>query len=500
MSLPPAVQKHLQRENLGAGGVACLSFDSDWRLTARSGAVRELGLDGDNQDVLERQFRELCHGQSPTRGGRVPQVNLGNGHYADLHLVGEEQCFHVAVVDVSERLLEEQALQQRAQENKLRSYQQGRQLRELRQQLLLVEAERDAARAQVLELAMQAELQGQRLQGALDRVDSEVRRLLQLEPGQGGRQRAELLLEQALAQIGHLSDDARQALARLVPQAPIVADSENEELDIDQLAAELFRGLRRLIREQGVKLDLRTHRRSADPLRFATGSVLQTCQLALWQTILRSPGGDIASILRWDGQFLQLQIESSAADFEPALADALWDQKLPADDAGPGAMVLFALGRVLHRHGGRALAQPLPQGLRLLVSLPARVMQESGGDITAPNFRGPVWLFSADKVYGAEMLAEFGARGVDLRQHEVDERELRHALEAAPPAILFDLDVNPEAAVLAFKLRVRGFAGALIALGGPDPKGSALSATWRMHLPRSASAKELLRMLSLQAS
>ena len=42
---------------------------------------------------------------------------------------------------------------------------------------------------------MQAELQGQRLQGALDRVDSEVRRLLQLEPGQGGRQRAEQLCE-----------------------------------------------------------------------------------------------------------------------------------------------------------------------------------------------------------------------------------------------------------------------------------------------------------------
>lgn len=499
MKLPESVQRHLQRENLGSAGVACLSFDAQWRLQQRSGAIEALGLEAPDE-VLERQFRELCHGQSPTRGGRVPQVNLGKDHYADLHLVAEDRCFHVAVIDVSERLQAERALQQTAQESKLRSYEQGRQLRELRQQLLLAEAERDAARAQVLELAMQAELQGQRLQGALDRVDAEVRRLLRLEPGQGGRLRAEQLLEQALARIAHLSDDARQALSRLLPQAPIVADQASEELDLDQLSAELFLGLRRVIAEHGVKLDLRTQRRSTDPMNFASGSVLQTCQLALWQTILRSGGGNIDALLRWDGQFLQLQIESSGSDFEPLLADALWDQKLPADGSGAPAMVLFALGRVLHRHGGRALTQPLPGRLRLLVSLPARNLQEHGGDITAPNFRGPVWLFSADRVWGGELLAEFAARGVDLRQHEVDEKELRLALEASPPAILFDLDVNPEASVLAFKLRVRGYAGALIALGGPDPKGGAMAATWRQHLPRSSSAKDLLRMLSLQTA
>lgn len=494
MNLPAKVEGHLKREGISAAGVACLSFDADWRLIGRSGAIDQLGLNG-SADVLERQFRELCFGQSPLRGGRVPQVNLGHERFADLHLVAEEERFHVAVIDVTERLQQEQAFQQSAQESKLRSYEQGRQLRELKQQLLLVEAERDAARAQVLELVMQAELQGQRLQGALLSVDAEVRRLLALDRGKAGRQRAEQLLEQALAQIAGLTAEARQALGRLLSDPPQDRDRPTEQLDPDQLAASLYASLRGVAREHGVRLDLRTQRRSGEPLRFAEGCVTEACQLALWQALLRTTAGDLQAALRWDGQFVQLQIESQAPDLSEAEADALWEQRLPAAGADPAQSVLFALGRLLHRHAGRALVQPLDGRLRLLVSMPARIDRDSG-DITSPNFRGPVWLFSADKVYGEELLAQFAARGVDLRQHDVDERELRHALEAAPPAMLFDLDVNPEASVLAFKLRVRGYGGALVGLGGPEVHSGALASTWRHHLPRSISPQHLLRVLA----
>lgn len=494
MSLPAPVQRHLQREEIHAARVACLSFDADWRLLGRSGAISELGLT-ESDDVLERQFRELCHGQSPMRGGRVPQVNLGQHQYADLHLVAEEKQFHVIVIDVSERLQGEQALQQSAQESKLRSYEQGRFLRELKQQLLLTEAERDAARGQVLELVMQAELQGQRLQGALTSVDAEVRRLLKLDPGKGGRLRAEQLLEQALTRIAGLTGEARQAIGRLLGDIPQDGERPTEELDPDMLAAALYASLRSVVRETGVRIDLRTQRRSSEPLRFAEGCVQEACQLALWQALLRTPSGDVQAALRWDGQFLQLQIESTAPDLDTAEADALWEQKLPAAGAAQAQSVLFGLGRLLHRHAGRALVQPLNGRTRLLISLPARIDRDRG-DITSPNFRGPVWLFSADRVFGEELLAQFAARGVDLRQHDVDERELRQALEIAPPAMLFDLDVNPEASVLAFKLRVRGYVGALVALGGPEQHSGALAATWRHHLPRSTSPQQLLRVLA----
>jgi hypothetical protein len=303
------------------------------------------------------------------------------------------------------------------------------------------------------------------------------------------------LLEQALAQIAGLTAEARQALGRLLSDPPQDRDRPTEELDPDQLAASVYASLRGVAKECGVRLDLRTQRRSGEPLRFAAGCVAEACQLALWQAMLRTRAGDLQAALRWDGQFVQLQIESIAPDLTDTEADALWEQRLPAAGAAPATSVLFALGRLLHRHAGRALAQPVDGRLRLLVSLPAR-MDHASGDITSPNFRGPVWLFSADKVFGAELLAQFAARGVDLRQHEVDERELRHALEASPPAMLFDLDVNPEASVLAFKLRVRGYGGALIGLGGPEQHSGALASTWRHHVPRNITPQQLLRVLA----
>ena len=491
-ALPDAVQRYLRREQIAPLAAAALSFDGDWRLLGRSGELTRFALDQAADADLERQFRELCMGQSRLGGTRLSQLDLGEGHNADVHLVAEHSQVHVVLVDVHEAVEQERSWQQNAQEAKLRSYEQGRQLRDLRQQRISIEAERDAAKAQASELSARNQLFDQRLRGVLAEIERSAERLLALPAEHGGRQRETELLRQAISQ----ADRCRLSLARAVARISGQVDDTISQVALDQLSAELYASVAVLLEAPERSLSLRLQQRSPEPLRMVAGAAAEIFHYALWASLLRCRG-ELEAVLRWDGQFAQLQCNSDSDDLSLTESALLWDQQLPAVDDPPLTYALFGLGRSAHRHHGRVLEQRDSDGRhRLLISLPGR-REEPSGDITSPGFRGPVGLICGDAEYAEEWVAQLATRGIPLSLHSADPESLQALYENPPPALLFDLQSAAGAPAMAYKLRARGYPGMLLALGElGHPMTNSMAATWSAMLPRDCSLRQLLRTLS----
>ncbi len=491
-ALPDAVQRYLQREAIAPAPTAVLSFDGDWQLLGRSGELAAFGIADAEDELLQRRFKELCIGQSRLGGTRLSQLDLGGGHNADVHLVAEQNQVHVVLIDVRSGVERERDWQQNAQDAKLRSYEQGKQLRELRQQRISLEQARDGANAKAAELTACNQLYDQRLRGALADVERATTALLELPTEHGGRARCAELLKQAVGRV----DKIRAALNRAVSRINEHSGGGSSQMAMDELSAELYASVAAQVEARGVGLSLRLQQRSAEPLRVIAGAASETFHYGLWVTLLRSRS-EVEGILRWDGQFAQLQLLSDADDFDLRQAELLWEQRIPAIDDEPLAYALFGLGRCAHRYRGRVLEQRDSQGRhRLLISLAGR-QDEPSGEITSPGFRGPVGIISDDHDYAEEWIAQLGARGIGLSHYAADSKVLSELYEDAPPALLFDLQSAPEGRSMAYKLRARGYPGQLIALGDEDsPLSGSMAATWSAALPRDCSSRQLLRTLA----
>lgn len=491
-TFPESVQRYLRRESIAPAPTASLSFDGDWHLLARAGDLTAFGLEALSDEVLERRFRELCIGQSLLGGTRLNQLDVGDGHSADVHLVAEQAQVHVVLIDVRSSVERERSWQQNAQEAKLRSYEQGRQLRELRQQRVLLESERDGAKAQVAELTARAELFDHRLMAMLGELDGQAQRLLALPPEHGGRQREAALFTQSVAQADACRAGLHNAIARINGQS---ADGD-AQIDVDELSAELYASVAAQLHSGQIALNLRLQQHSPEPLRGITDAAAETFHFALWLTLLRSRI-EVDAVLRWDGQFVQLQLDSDADDFDLKAAELLWDQRLPGPNANALERALFGLGRCAQRYQGRVLEQRNDGGKhRLLVSLASKPELPSG-DITSPGFIGPLGLVSADSEYAEEWVAQLAARGIDLSIHPTTDESLRALYNSAPPAMIFDLDSAPDGRSMAYKMRARGYPGMLLALGSEgNAMSGSMATTWSDALPRDCTVRRLLRTLA----
>ena len=490
--LPEPVQRYLQREAIATAPTASLTFDGDWILLARAGELSAFGLESVSDELLQRRFREFCIGQSRLGGTRLSQLDVGEGHSADVHLVTEKSQVYVILIDVRSSVEHERSWQQNAQEAKLHSYEQGRQLRELRQQRVMLESDRDAAQARVAELTARVELYDQRMLAMVAELDGQAQRLLALPAEHAGRQRETALFKRALVRADQCRIELRQAISRVNGQR----EDDDAQISIDDLSAELYASVAAQLLSGDVALNLRLQQHSPEPLRGIPGAAAETLHFALWLTLLRSRN-EVDAVLRWDGQFVQLQLHSDAEDFSQAEAELLWDQRLPEPTAQVLDQVLFGLGRCVQRYHGRVLEQRDDNGKhRLLVSLPSKAAAPSG-EITSPGFRGPVGLVSADPEYTEEWIAQLAARGIKLSVHEATEGALRALYDEAPPALMFDLDSAPDGRSMAYKLRARGYAGLLLALGDESsPISGSMAATWSGALPRATSVRRLLRTLA----
>lgn len=491
-ALPEAVQRYLQREAIAPAPTAVLSFDGDWQLLSRSGELAAFGIADVEDELLQRRFKELCMGQSRLGGTRLSQLDLGGGHNADVHLVAEQNQVHVVLIDVRGGVEREREWQQNAQDAKLRSYEQGKQLREARQQRINLEQARDEAKAKAAELVACNQLYDQRLRGGLAELERAAEALLQLPVEHAGRGRHVELLKQAVDRV----DRMRAALARAVSRIDEHRDSGSSKMAMDELSAELYASVAAQVEARGVGFSLRLQQRSAEPLRGIAGAASETFHYGLWLTLLRSRG-EVEGVLRWDGQFAQLQLISDADDFDLRQAELLWEHRLPAVADEPLAYALFGLGRCAHRYRGRVLEQRDSKGRhRLLISLAGR-QDEPSGEITSPGFRGPVGIISGDRDYAEEWIAQLGARGITLHNFGSEPQVLQELYEDAPPALLFDLHSAPEGRSMAYKLRARGYPGQLLALGDDDnPLSGSMASTWSAALPRDCSTRQLLRTLS----
>ena len=136
--LPPLVEARLRDVLVQRGHPLLLSFDHGWRLRDARGDAAFHGIDIASPERGVQQLQDLFIGLSVDDDQDIPFVELANGRSAHVHLIADDEGFHVLLVDAEEARNRERAQQQLGHEAMLAGHEKSRaigQLKEIRSQL-----------------------------------------------------------------------------------------------------------------------------------------------------------------------------------------------------------------------------------------------------------------------------------------------------------------------------------------------------------------------------
>jgi hypothetical protein len=413
-ALPSEVSKYAGRHGLDLRVAACVSVDSEWRVTARSGDQAELKLDGIDDAALGELLREVSIGLSRLHAAPVSDVTLPNGAPCELHLIGAPPLVHALLIDRSEAVERTRALQQLAQESALKVHERGKQLIALRERLQAVTRERDA------------------VADALAR--ERARRLLELPPSDQRALKPDVLHAAIEARVSARAQARRVRLEwALAPGVPAA---------LHELSRDAIVGL-------GV--------------------------YALCQAIDRaSEGSAVLGTLTAGLDALKVSVSSAAPEFSERERAVLWNGALPHADASELELALYALGALCRAYQGRVTyAGRAPALGTLTASIPrvAHITERTRAVALRPleSLVGEVVVVGAASVH-ADVLSAAGAR---VKSLALDDSAI-DALMVAGDAVHAVLVSFGETGLKrwAYRYKSSGAGAPLIALASERPSGA----------------------------
>jgi hypothetical protein len=143
-TVPPRVELYLRELFWQRVHPLLLCFDPDWRLRDIHGDAAHYGIDVDDPAHGVQGLRDLFIGLPLDEPQDVPFVELGNGRSAHLHLIPDENMFHVLLLDADVERDRRRAQQQLGHEEVLASQAKSKAIGQLKQ--IRSELERQHAR------------------------------------------------------------------------------------------------------------------------------------------------------------------------------------------------------------------------------------------------------------------------------------------------------------------------------------------------------------------
>lgn len=418
--LPQAVARFIARQGLTAPAMASVSFDPEFKLIGRNGALDELGLASLGDAELEVLLRDVCLGLSKLHGAPIAEITLPNLTACELHLIAENDRFHTLILDRRDQVQGVRVLQQAAQENDLKAQDRAKQLRAARAAIKQLSQERDALKVELLRASARLSL-----------------------------------------------------LAFAPPEAPLRPDA---------LKAKVLAVLQPLALRLHVRLELTQAGASNAPLHELTAEMaLGVPVFAIRQAMLRAKAGDtVRATIKCSADVLQVTVVDQAQALSESERRCIWESQAPEPAAGELALTLYALGSWCREGKGRVtVPQTNDLSITLIASVPREpeVTERIGPKRVSLHGQRIVILGEAEA--WAERLVDAGAQVQSLA---LSESTIGVLVAEAPPAVLIRAGTAGALAKrLVFKLRAHGYAGVIIAISLNAPSGAAWWDYWLLE-------------------
>lgn len=507
-SVPPRVEAYLRGVFWQRVHALLLTFDGAWRLRDIRGDAAYYGIDGADAERGVQVLCDLFIGMPLHEPQDLPFVELANGRSAHLHLIPDDDAFHVLLLDAAVERERQRVQQQLGNEEALASQAKSKAIGQLKQ--IRSELERQHARleeAHALKNALIATLSHEfrtpltSIFGYLQLVDRRAGEEPQMrEALHAVRRNATYLftLAENLLEYGR-----GETTAPLMNPTPV---------DIEALVSDLDAMFRPLAEEKG--LDFRVSLRLEDTAQpvFDEIRLRQILVNLLSNAVRYTRRGEITADLVWRAQTLSIDITDTGIGIAAAHRDSVFvpfNRGGHAGSKGAGLGLSIVKRMVEQMHGRLAFDSEVGRGSSFRVTLP-RAKERTAAhadDAIAPRFwlQGRSILVADDDADIAHLLEGLlGDLGFRVRVVNDAQSAVLEAMAGRPDVLLIDVELSGlsgNAAV--YKLRSRGYKGRIVTLSATattEAREAALRAGADHYLTKPLNVEQFVHVMQQAAS
>jgi|KBSMisStandDraft_5_1062788.scaffolds.fasta_scaffold20584_2 signal transduction histidine kinase/ActR/RegA family two-component response regulator len=507
-SVPPRVETYLRGVFWQRVRALLLTFDGGWHLRDMRGDAAYYGLEGADAGKSVQALCDLFVGMPLHEPQDVPFVEMVNGLSAHVHLIPDDNAFHVLLLDAAVERERQRVQQQLGNEEALASQAKSKAIGQLKQ--IRSELERQHARleeAHALKNALIATLSHEfrtpltSIFGYLQLIDRRAGDEPQMrEALHALRRNATYLftLAENLLEYGR-----GETAVPLLNPTPV---------DIEALVSDLDAMFRPLAEEKG--LDFRVTLKLEDAAQpvFDEIRLRQILVNLLSNAVRYTRRGEITAEVVWRAQTLAVDITDTGIGIAAAHRDTVFvpfNRGGHAGSKGAGLGLSIVKRMIEHMHGTLAFESEVGRGSSFRVALP-RAKERAAAhadDAIAPRFwlQGRSILVADDDPDVAHLLEGLlGDLGFRVRVVNDAQSAVLEAMAGRPDVLLIDVELSGlsgNAAV--YKLRSRGYKGRIVTLSATattEAREAALRAGADHYLTKPLNVEQFVHVMQQAAS
>jgi signal transduction histidine kinase/ActR/RegA family two-component response regulator len=485
-----------------------LSFDDGWRLNDIHGDAGLYGIDGADPARGIDALRDLFTGLSLDEPQDVPFVELANGRSAHLHLIPDDDGFHVLLLDAETERDRRRVQQQIGHEEALASQAKSKaigQLKKIRGELERQHAKLEEAHA--LKNALIATLSHEfrtpltSIFGYLQLVE----RRAQDEPSlldalRAVRRNATYLftLAENLLEYGR----GESAVPLMNPTV----------VDLEMLAKDLDAMFRPLAEDKGIDFRVSLRREDVAEPVFDEVRLRQVLVNLVSNAVRYTRRGLVTVEILWRAQKLSIDVTDTGIGIAAAHRDSVFapfNRGGHAGSKGAGLGLSIVKRMVEQMHGTLAFESEVGSGTSFRIELPRARSPAAprAGAASAPQFwlQGRSIVVADDDPDIAHLLeAMLSDLGFEVRVVSDAQSAVLEAMARRPDVLLIDVELSGlsgNAAV--YKLRSRGYKGRIVTLSATatsEAREAALRAGADHYLTKPLNIDQFVHVMQQAAS
>jgi signal transduction histidine kinase/ActR/RegA family two-component response regulator len=507
-TVPPRVERYLRELFWQRVNPLLLCFDPDWRLRNIHGDAAHYGIDVDDPAHGVQGLRDLFIGLPLDEPQDVPFVELGNGRSAHLHLIPDENLFHVLLLDAEIEHDRRRVQQQLGHEEALASQAKSKAIGQLKQ--IRSELERQHARleeANALKNALIATLSHEfrtpltSIFGYLHLADRRASEEPMMRAAlHAVRRNATYLFALAENLLEYGRSETTQPLLNPTP------------VDLAALTRDLDAMFRPLAEEKGLAFHVTLKLDDAAEPVFDEIRLRQILLNLLSNAVRYTRRGEITADIVWRAQTLSADITDTGIGIAAAHRESVFtpfNRGGHAGSKGAGLGLSIVKRLVEQMHGTLGFESEVGTGSSFRVVLPLAKERAAAhaGDAIAPRFwlQGRSVLVADDDADIANLLeALLGDLGFRVRLVADAQSAVLEAMAGRPDVLLIDVELSGlsgNAAV--YKLRSRGYKGRIVTLSAHatgEAREAALRAGADHYLTKPLNVEQFVHVIQQAAS
>ena len=460
---PDRVEAYLRTVLVGRAHPLLCTFDAGWGLRDVQGDAAFYGIDSDDPERGVRELQDLFIGLAIDDDQDLPFIELSSGRSAHVHLIVDEDMFHVLLLDAESERERQRSQQQLGNEAVLASHETFRaigRLKDIRSELERQRASLEEANA--LKNALIATLSHE-FRTPLTSVFGYLHLLEQrredgassLQAMQAIRRNATYLYTLAENLLEYARDESANVLLNPAP------------VDLVSLAADLEAMFRPLAEDKGLRFHVELLRDDTQSPWLDEVRLRQVAINLLSNAVRYTAEGEISASFTWRDARLHLSIRDSGigiAEEYQAKVFKPFNRGGQAGSKGAGLGLSIVRRLVAKMHGSLTLQSTPGEGSCFSVDLPTLTIPAGRGGANGPGVDGRSVLVVDDDPDIALLLEVLLTDlGFKVRIADNGATAVAVAMQETPDVLLIDVEMpgmTGNAAV--YQLRARGYAGRII--------------------------------------